>query len=112
MTTFEMSRGDDKRYRITVTDKITGLPVDITGCTLTMTWRKTFADTIFLQKTFYEIDPMNGVAEVSIDAADTASLPAGERTEFLFDVEMIDTSYLTETITKGKFIVTPDITYS
>jgi hypothetical protein len=112
MTNFEMSRGDDKKYRITVTDKITKLPVDITGCTLTMTWRKTYTDTVFLQKTFTLVDPPNGIAEVTVDAADTESLPTGERTEFLFDVEIDDTSSLKETIAKGKFAVTPDITYT
>jgi hypothetical protein len=112
MTNFEMSRGDDKKYRITVTDKITKLPVNITGCTLTMTWRKTYTDTVFLQKTFTLTAPAEGIAEVSINAADTNTLPAGERTEFLFDVEILDTSALKETIADGKFVVKPDITYS
>ena len=110
MIVFSFHRGDDKIYEITVKDKVTEIPVDITGCTLTMTLRKTWTDVVFIQKTFTLTDPVNGKAEVAIDAADTSGL-TNEKQEYLFDVEILKTTGKKETLLSGKFSILPEVTY-
>jgi len=104
----EIYRGDDKIYELTVKDKQTGLVVDITGCTITMTWREHPDGSIFLQRNFTLTDPTNGVAEIEILAADTQSLT--EKKEFFFDVYILKPTGKGETLLKGKFIVELDVT--
>ena len=104
-----MYRGDDKLYEVTVTDKDTGSVVDITGCTLKMTWKENKSDSsYFLQKTATLTDPTNGLAEFAIDAADTTSLT--EKKSFFFDVEITKTTGKKETLIEGKFHVLMDVT--
>lgn len=109
MSVFKMFRGDDKIYELTVIDKQTGNPVDITDCIIKMTWKENIEDiTYFLQKTATPTDPMNGKAEFTIDSADTSSLK--ERTEFYFDVQITKTTGKVETLIKGSFVVEMDVT--
>lgn len=103
----KMFRGDDKYYELTVKDRITKLPVDITGCTIKMTWKKVDG-TQFLQKDFTLTDPVNGLAEVKIEKTDTNSLT--EKTVFDFDVQITKTTDDVETLIKGKFTVEMDVT--
>jgi len=110
MNIFSMHRGDDKHYEITVIDRKTRLPVDITGCTLKMTWRATFKGPIQLQKDFTLTDPVNGVAEVMIAHADTANWENAVQ-EYYFDVQITKTTAEVETLTKGKFVIEPEVTY-
>ena len=109
MIIFTMHRGDDKLYEITVTDKQTGNPVSINGCTLKMTWKARKTDEeYFLQKTATPTDPGNGKAEFTIDSADTSALTT--EMEYFFDVEIEKTTGKRETLLEGKFIVKLDIT--
>lgn len=109
MTVFKMFRGDDKIYELTVTDKQTGNPVNITDCTIKMTWKENIEDeAYFLQKTADPTDPENGKAEFTIDAADTSSLK--KRTEFYFDVQITKTTGKIETLLRGSFVVMMDVT--
>ena len=112
MTVFKMYRGDDKIYELTVTDKQTGNPVSIVGCTIKMTWKENIEDeTYFLQKSNgpgEHSDPTNGKTEFTIDAADTSALK--ERTEFYFDVQITKTTTKVETLLKGSFVVLMDVT--
>ena len=110
MNVFTMHRGDDKLYELTVTDKQTGNPVDITGTTTVLTMRGSYTASIFLQKTFTNTDPTNGKAEVAIDAADTSSLQNVQYT-YVFDVQITKTSGKDETLLSGKFIILPEVTY-
>lgn len=110
-----MYRGDDKIYELTVTDKQTGNPVDITGCTITMTLREDWDEAIFLQKTngagVTLTDPTNGIAEITIDAADTSGLDVSTQHEYVFDVYILKTTGKGETLLTGKFIVLQEATY-
>ena len=111
MQVFTMFRGDDRSYEITVLDKDTGTPVNITGCVLVMTWKEKITDTnYFLQKEFGLTDPQQGKAIVDIDAADTSGL-ATERKQFFFDVELTNISTgRKQTLISGKIVVEPDVT--
>jgi hypothetical protein len=106
-------RGNDKIWVLNVTDKSTGDPVDITGCTLTFTVRAVLNGDIFLQKTVGSgvelTDPENGVAEITVDAADTSGL-ANQSFEYVFDVEITKTDATKETLCVGKFLVFPTVT--
>jgi len=112
MIVFNMHRGDDKVYELAVTNKVTGAVVDITGCTLTMTWKEALDEAAVLTKTngagITLTDPTNGKAEIAIDAADTSGFT--EKRTFFFDVYILKTTGKGETLVKGKFIVDLDVT--
>jgi len=113
MIKINMDRGDDKIYELTVTDKQTGEPVIISGCILTMTWKEDVnQDSADLTKTngagIELTDPVNGLAEITIDAADTSGFT--EKKEFFFDVFILKTTGKGETLVKGKFVVHLDVT--
>lgn len=115
MNIFTMHRGDDKIYELIVTNKQTGLPVDITGCEpptgwIKLTVRETPISAIFVQKTFALTDPTNGKAEVAIDASDTSGL-TNTRHEYCWDVEILKTTGKKETLCSGKLIVEAEVTY-
>jgi len=107
-----MYRGDDKKYELEVTDKQTGEPVAINGCTFKFTWKINKSDANYvLQKTVGSgielTDPDNGVAEITIDAADTSSLT--KKTEYYFDIEITKTDTKVETLMEGKFKILMDV---
>ena len=112
MIVLTMHRGDDKIYELTVTNKQTGNAVDITGCTITWTWKEEKEDaSYFLQKSNgpgEHSDPMNGKTEFTIDAADTASLTA--KMTYFWDVEITKTTLKKETLCLGKIRVLLDVT--
>jgi len=104
-----MFRGDDAIYELAVTDKVTKAAVDITNCTILLTWKESLRDSSpVLQKTFLIIDPSGGIAEVTIDSADTSSLT--ERKEYFFDIEITKQDLKKETLIKGKWIIELDVT--
>jgi len=107
-----MRRGDDKVYEIVITDKVTKEPVDITGCTLTITWRLTPKSVVFLTKTFTLTDPTNGKATFAIDAIDTSGLDAKREHQYVYDVQVTKTTGKNETVVYGIFTVKPDVTYT
>lgn len=111
ITTITMRRGDDKRFELTVTDKQTGNAVDITGCTIALTLRETLTGAVFHSYDFTLTDPTNGLAEVTIPSADTASL-TNTKHEYYFDVQITKTDAALETLIFGEFIVLPDVTYT
>ena len=104
MNIFTMYRGDDKLYELTVKDKETGVVVDITGCTIILYWYSKGTDIVEKQWSFVLTDPTNGLAEVSIAAADTSGLTYA-RHEFEFKVKITKADLKVETLVSGKFIV-------
>lgn len=107
-----MTRGDDETFRITITDEDSGLPIDITGCTITLTLRLSYSAAVFLTKSFSLTDPENGIADVTIVSSDTSGLTAGVEHKYKFDIELTNLDTTKETLVKGNFIITPDVTYS
>lgn len=111
MTILQMNRGDDKKYQLTVYDKKTRVAQNITGATIKFTARETFDDDDkFLDKSFTPTNPSQGLAELTIDAADTSSLD-NEKHEYVFDVEIETAGGKKETLLIGTLVVFPDVTY-
>ena len=109
-------RGDDKVWTLTVKDKSTGLVVDIsTVIDIVLTVRPSLGGATFILKNLAGgvalTDPTNGVAEITIDAADTSSLSVSSH-EYIFDVEVTNNDSTIETIAEGKFLVLPDVTHT
>ncbi len=101
-------RGDTKVIGLSFLDKKAGLPIDITGSELWLTFRINVEDANFvLQKkitTF--LDPVNGKAQIVLLPAETALLLGG----YYYDIKLVDSSGNVTTILNGTITVKYDIT--
>ena len=106
-----MVRGDDEVWTLNVTEKTSPYgAVDITGCVVLFTVKDKYDGTVIMQKTLALSTPLTGKAELTIDAADTASL-ANEKQTYVFDIQVTKSAgSKRETLLKGKFIVLPEVT--
>lgn len=112
----EFTRGDTKKVRFTVKDRLTLTAQDITNWSA---FRFTAKDRVgdadnaaILSETLAgsgisKIDPTNGVLEVTVAAADTASLNY-ETYELVADLQGVDASSNNWTLWKGRVIIYPD----
>lgn len=111
----KMVRGDTYSFRVTITQN--GEAVDITGGSFTMTakWEITDADAnAVFQKTspsggIVLTTPASGVITVTLDPADTNSLPL-HKVSLFYDIEFIDSSGDVYTVLYGTLSVVPDVT--
>lgn len=111
--TYAIRRGDTTYFRVTIEDA--DGPIDLTGKVLRFTAKRgiTHSD---VQATIRKstgsgielVDGETGVAEITIDPADTATLPAGS-TRLLFDVQLTSGSEVF-TVVSGQLFVEPDVT--
>lgn len=106
---YTMARGDTKVIAVTVTNT-DGSPRDLTGATLFLTCKVSPADDApFFQKTVSGVnDPAAGVAELTIEPTDTASITS--YAVYVYDVELLEASGQTTTVQSGKLTITLDVT--
>lgn len=117
MTTFELSRGDDKTYEATLTDGA-GVPIDLSalaGTDLTFTVRRRpHTATALVTKTIGAgitvTDAPAGKCTVALAAADTSGLGNWRQT-FGWDIQAIIAGK-TSTVAEGKLVVKPDYTHA
>lgn len=113
---FEMHEGDSKDVEITVTDPITGAPVDLTGATISWVLKERASDAtalLTLSTGGGEIvltDEDNGVFEVQLDPADTAGLLSGNELskEYYHEAEITTSGGDVATVTTGKATIYRD----
>lgn len=109
MTDITRKRGDTYADDYTITNKTTGLPINITGYTFTLTVDPSAApvdDTANLYSlTGTIIDGPTG----RVEFAPTA-MQADQLGKFFFDVQMTDGAGRKRTIDSGKYTYTQDIT--
>lgn len=108
----EMYRGDTLPFRVTVTN--VGEPVNLSGCTFTMTAKYDISDTdvnaVFsITSPAYIVitDAINGIISVTIPPSATSSLPP-RTVRLYYDIQMIDGANI-YTVTSGFLNVTPDV---
>lgn len=108
----EMYRGDTYPFRVEVTNA--GSPVNLSGCTFTMTGKYDITDTdgnaVFsISSPTYIIitDATEGILSITIPPSATSSLPP--RTVMLYyDIQMIDGTNV-YTISSGFLTIYPDV---
>lgn len=105
----EYGRGDSFEKLIIVTDS-DNLPVDITGCTFSLTVDERENPDDVSTRVFVVIgtivDAENGKVEFAPTSTDTNIDPKS----YFYDIEMISASSRKITLIKGKFIIVQDIT--
>ena len=114
-TILRVTRGDTAPFVVPVTDRETGLPVDITGASIRFTakHRRSDADVdaAFVRATGGQgvtiTDPTGGLAEVRLTAGDTSAF-TGPVTLY-WDVQLVLAGE-TRTLDSGRLYVEPDVT--
>lgn len=105
----EYGRGDSFERLITITDS-DQLPVDITGCTFSLTVdERENPDDLSTQMFVVSgtiIDAVNGKVEFAPTSTNTGIDPK----TYFYDIEMVSASSRKRTLIKGKFIIVQDIT--
>lgn len=111
MIILECYRRDDTVFHLDVVDRVTEEPVDISECTIRMTWRVAINSPIVLEKNFTISYPLTGQANVTILSDDTDPFE-NVRQEFVFDVELTKPAPGNEQITlvSGRIILNPEVT--
>ena len=106
-------RGDTQRYKLTLTEKETGDPIDLTGGTMWFTLKSkasdTDADAVVQKQVTTHLDAVNGITEVVLDATDTTNADAGR---YYYDFQFVDSAGTVKTILAGKVRLLQDITRS
>jgi hypothetical protein len=108
--TIKYYRGDVYPKVITFTNKATGLPVDLTGMTVTLTVN-TEKDPVDATNQLFQVagviaaDPKTGVVSFTPAVGDNDMVKA----KYYFDVEATITTVFKKTLMKGYWIITQDI---
>lgn len=110
----ECTRGDTAEFTLNYAKA--GVPIDLTGATITMTGRRGKGGTLVFQRTVgsgITIDAdqtaNRGKAVIRLAAASTSNL-AAETVTLFYDIEVRTPDGDTQTPAKGDFVVTPDAT--
>ena len=110
----KMIRRDNYSFEIAVV--LNGEPVDLTGCSLTMTAKYSVTDldasAVFTRSTSTSgitiTDATGGIALVEIVTSNTTALPL-HLVNLVYDIEMIDASAKRYTVLSGILSVYPDV---
>lgn len=109
-TVIRMYRGDSYPITLTLTDANTKLPIDLTGCSLVMTW-DTLQDPPDTTTKVAEIagvlvaPPTNGKVTFTPATTDTATVGT-----YYYDVQLTDADSNIRTVIKSTVTVSQDIT--
>lgn len=104
----EIEQGVDRIIEITLKDKATSLPIDITGWTFQMQIREKYTSTAILYSPVITItNAAGGVINISLTATATAALPAKA---LVYDLEGTRPDTTKIRILKGPAIVDPEVT--
>jgi len=114
MTDLTIYRGDNKTWTIAFTDDA-GDPIDITGYTLFFTvknkgcYQDDSADTNALieKDVTVHTNPTGGISAVSLVPADTNTI---EPDDYIYDMQLKDSTDNILTVIKGDFTITADVT--
>jgi hypothetical protein len=103
----ELYQGDTYALSITLTDKDSGVPVDLTGSTAAAQIRATAAAPEVLADFVATVDGPSGTIHLDLPAADSAAVPPGPH---VWDVETTDTTGRVRTWLAGAAVVTAEVT--
>lgn len=85
------NQGETKSFPVTIKDKDTGTPIDLTGATITSDIRKEYNTAVVASFTITETDLANGSFSLDISSTVSEALPMnskGRITSFVFDVDI------------------------
>ena len=103
-----MDQGTTFRNVIYLTDDITSATVNVSGYTVRSQMRRSYYSTNATANIICTItDAANGEITMSLPAGNTSNIKAGR---YLFDLETVDTLYVTNRVLEGIITVTPEIT--
>lgn len=104
----EIEQGVDRVIAITLKDKLTGLPLDLTGWTFQMQIREKYTSTSVLYSPTINItSAIDGEIEIVLTDTATAALPAKS---LVYDLEGTRPDTTKIRILKGPAIVDPEVT--
>lgn len=104
----EIEQGVDRVIEITLKDKATELPIDITGWTFQMQIREKYTSTSVLYAPAVTIvNAVGGVINITLTATATSALPAKS---LVYDLEGTRPDTKKIRILKGPAIVDPEVT--
>ncbi len=104
----EIEQGVDRVIEITLKDKLTELPINITGWTFQMQIRERYTSTSVLYSPTVTItDAINGEITITLTATATAALPPKA---LVYDLEATRADTKKIRILKGPAIVDPEVT--
>lgn len=112
--TFEIWRGDTELFTATITES--GAPVDITGCSLKFTAKRSLADSdadaVFQRATggsgIAITNGPGGIAQIAIASSNTSSLTVP--TLCYCDLQLVDTFGNVSTTATGTILIKVDVT--
>lgn len=104
-------RGDSRTFSLTLTNKATGLPYNITGWTFYFTIKANItdldADALLQKVVTTHTDAAAGKTDISIDPADTAGVEPGN---YFYDIQAVTDTDDVHTICKGAITIDWDAT--
>lgn len=104
----EIEQGVDRVIAITLKDKLTGLPLNLTGWTFQMQIREKYTSTSVLYSPTINITgALTGEIQIVLTDTDTAALPAKA---LVYDLEGTRPDLTKIRILKGPCIVDPEVT--
>lgn len=104
----EIEQGVDRVIQITLKDKATELPVNITGWTFQMQIREKYTSpSVLYSPTISIINAVGGVIQISLTATETSALPVKP---LVYDLEATKPDTKKIRIIKGPAIVDAEVT--
>lgn len=108
---YNFTTGQGETFTRTVTWKINTTAVDITGYTARMQVRKTHrsstADVSLTHASGLTLGGAAGTIDITITAATTAALTAGQ---YVYDLELVSASGVVTRVLEGTFTLTAEVT--
>lgn len=105
-------QGADYRQSLEVRDESSVL-MDLTGYTFRGQARTDYAaasPSLSFDFTLRDQTTETGVVDMRIEAADTSALTISKRTNYLYDIEMVDTDGIVYRIVEGRLDLYPEVT--
>ena len=106
--TFIVNQGADESRLITLVSDSTDLPINITGYTFESEIKFNYSDVnVVTTITCTIVDAIEGKFRISLSAAQTTSMLAGE---YVYDIKMTTNSNVISRVLQGQLIVSPEVT--
>jgi hypothetical protein len=102
----QIESGATFNTEVTVNDA-NGYPKDLTDYTVRSQLRKSYYSTTAIDFQINVIDPLEGIIEMSISAANTSNIRAGR---YVYDVEIEDSQGIVTRIFEGIATILPNVT--
>jgi hypothetical protein len=110
--TFNVYQGSDFRKVLVLKDESEAL-MDLTGYTFRGQVKSAYSDSsavVSFSFTIRDQGTDQGKVDMSLDAADTSALSISKKTNYIYDLEMVDISGIVTRFLEGQLIMWPEVT--